>query len=392
MLQVGQPRHRVRGTGQLDARGAGAQLLPDAMAAACRAWQLPYQRMPDFTAGARIRPTGAASFLLVQDVVPRRGETRLYLSDEDGQVTVLDVKHGDESSIEVLSEDGLGAASSVLTGLWSEWMRQAIYTSRATALSSTPLQPYLHQEEAVYGVMLPQPMLRFLLADEPGTGKTVMAGLYLQEMKRLGLVRRSLIVVPAHLVSKWQDDFRRFFRDVPERITAEVVAQGPLRPDRDTWIVSLDLASVNPVVQDEIRPDKVGWDLVIFDEAHRLTPTAQGYYRVGRMLSRGVPRALFMTATPHRGKEWLFRALLHLVDPDVYPEVDRDEALGSYRPGPLHFLRRIKEELVDRDGVSPLFKGREAFNIEIPWARSRAPSTGKHWIWSSGTSRRPRFR
>jgi len=113
-------------------------------------------------------------------------------------------------------------------------------------------------------------------------------------------------------------------------------------------------------------PGMNGWDLVIFDEAHRLTPTAQGYYRVGRLLSRGAPRVLLMTATPHRGKEWLFRALLHLVDPAVYPAVERNEEMSSYKPGPLHFLRRIKEELVDRDGATPLFKGREAFNVKVP--------------------------
>lgn len=311
----------------------------------------------------RVRLAGSPKFLVIEDVVERDGVIRLYLHGDDGKPVRWDV--GAEDTVEILQEDGNGSSSQVLAGLWTEWMQQAIHTSKATALSSTPLQPYLHQDEAVYGVMLPQPMLRFLLADEPGTGKTIMAGLYLREMKRLGLVRRALIVAPAHLVSKWQADFRNFFGGAPERVTSDIVAQGPLRPDRDTWIVSLDLASVNPIVQEEIRPDRAGWDLVIFDEAHRLTPTAQGYYRVGRLLSRGSPRALLMTATPHRGKEWLFRALLHLVDPEVFPEVDRKEELSTYKPSSLHFLRRIKEELVNRDGFTPLFKGREAFNIKV---------------------------
>lgn len=322
-------------------------------------------RPPTFEAGMRVRPPGFSSFLVVDDAIERDGAIRLYLLDEGGHVVRTDIASGDEWSVEILEEDGGGSSPQVLAGLWSEWMQQAIHTSKATALSSTPLRPYLHQDEAVYGAMLPQPMLRFLLADEPGTGKTIMAGLYLREMKRLGLVRRALIVTPAHLVSKWQADFRHFFGGAPERVTSAVVSQGPLRPDRDTWIVSLDLASVNPIVQEAIRPDLAGWDLVIFDEAHRLTPTAQGYYRVGRLLSRGTPRALLMTATPHRGKEWLFRALLHLVDPDVFPEVDRTEDLSTYKPGALHFLRRIKEELVNRDGVTPLFKGREAFNVKV---------------------------
>lgn len=313
----------------------------------------------------RVRPPGFSSFVIIDDVVKSGDQTRLYLLDDDGSISRFEVTADNEDLVRVLQEDGQGDSQMVLAGLWAQWMQQAIHTSKATALASTPLRPYLHQDEAVYGAMLPQPMMRFLLADEPGTGKTIMAGLYLREMKRLGLVRRALIVAPAHLVSKWQADFRNFFGGAPERITSEVVSQGPLRPDRDTWIVSLDLASVNPIVQEEIRPDRAGWDLVIFDEAHRLTPTAQGYYRVARLLSRGTPRALLMTATPHRGKEWLFRALLHLVDPEVFPEADRNDDLSTYKPGPLHFLRRIKEQLVNRDGVTPLFKGREAFNIKV---------------------------
>ena len=320
-----------------------------------------------FENGMRVRLPGTTRFLVVEDVVERERHVRLYLADETGDVTPYDVPTGAECDLEVLSEDGEGSPGWVLAGLWSEWMRQAIHTSRATALASTPLRPYLHQDEAVYGSMLPQPMLRFLLADEPGTGKTIMAGLYLREMRRLRLIGRTLIVVPAHLVSKWQADFRRFFGESPARITSSVVAQGPLRPDQDTWIVSLELASANASVQEAIRPDMAGWDLVVFDEAHRLTPTAQTYYQVGRLLSTGTPRALLMTATPHRGKEWLFRSLLHLVDPEVFPEVLRDEGFrGQYRPGPMHMLRRIKEALVDHDGTTPLFKGREAFNVSVP--------------------------
>ena len=103
-------------------------------------------------------------------------------------------------------------------------------------------------------------------------------------------MNRALVVCPAHLVTKWQADFERFFdgrsqahhrRHGPE--------DGPLRPDQDLWVTSLDLAAVNPMVQEAIRPDRAGWDVVVFDEAHRLTPTAQGYYQVGRMLCYGTP-------------------------------------------------------------------------------------------------------
>ena len=188
-------------------------------------------------------------------------------------------------------------------------MAAAATNAESTLLASTPLNPYAHQATAVYGAMLPQPFLRFLLADEPGTGKTIMAGLYLREMQRLGLIRRALIVVPANLVSKWQADFDRFFGGGLRRITADSVREHALDTSHDMWVVSLELAAVNPAVQEAIRPDKAGWDVVVFDEAHRLTPTAGAFHQVGRLLAKNTPRALLMTATPHRGKEWLFRHL-----------------------------------------------------------------------------------
>ncbi len=124
---------------------------------------------------------------------------------------------------------------------------------------------------------------------------------------------------------------------------------------------------MNPAVQDAVHPDRMGWDAVVFDEAHRLTPTAVSYYQAGQMLALNTPRALLMTATPHRGKEWLFRALLHLVDPDVYPAAESStEPTRTIKPGRVHFLRRMKEDLVDFDGVTTLFKGRRAENHSVP--------------------------
>lgn len=208
-----------------------------------------------------------------------------------------------------------------------------------------------------------------LLGDEPGTGKTIMGGLYAREAQRLGLIQRFLVVCPAHLVTKWQNDFDRFLGGGLRRITAATVREGALAVDHDAWVLSLELAAVNQAVREAIHPDRAGWDFVILDEAHRLTPTAESYHRVGTLLALNTPRTLLMTATPHRGDEWLFRSLMHLVDPYVYPEVERlDAAQPGHRlkPGSVHFLRRMKEELVDYDGTTKLFKPREATNIRVP--------------------------
>lgn len=318
-----------------------------------------------FEAGQRVRLPGAESFATVDDALETQDGWRLYVQDDGGSIAKVNLSKSEAARVEVLVEDGTAEPAKVLAGLWTEWMKASTLEAKATALATTPLRPYAHQTNAVYGAMLPQPRLRFLLADEPGTGKTIMAGLYLREMQRLGFVQRALIVVPAHLVSKWQADFERFFGGGLRRIRTSTVQEGALGVEHDLWIVSLDLAAVNPAVQEAIRPDLAGWDVIVIDEAHRLTPTASAYYRVGELLCQHTPRALLMTATPHRGKEWLFRALMHLVDPEVFPPAESSDNSSRLKPGPIHFLRRMKEDLRDYDDVTPLFKGRRAHNIAV---------------------------
>ena len=292
----------------------------------------------------------------------------LYVKDDDGLLRSVRITPEQATQVTVLTRDGGADSGRALAGMWTRWMAAASASAGTTLLASTPLEPFAHQSNAVYGAMLPQPRLRFLLADEPGTGKTIMAGMYLREAQKLGLVRRALVVAPAGLVTKWQFDFERFFGGELRRITSDTVQQHALDVQHDAWVVSLELASTNANVQQAIRPDLAGWDLVVFDEAHRLTPTAQTFHAVGRLLAKGTPRALLMTATPHRGSEWLFRHLLHLVDPGIYPDPGDDPKaeFSPLKPGGIHFLRRMKEDLVARDGVTPLFKGRHATNLALP--------------------------
>jgi superfamily II DNA or RNA helicase len=319
--------------------------------------------------GQRIRLPGEDRYVVVELAQATSDGGLKLVVDDRGDLRKAALTSDQAADIEALTEDGGADPSTVLAGLWVEWMRRASQTASATALATTPLRPYPHQNRAVYGAMLPQPLLRFLLADEPGTGKTIMGGLWVREMQRLGFVRRALIVSPAHLVTKWQADFERFLGGGLRRITADTIREDALSGGHDLWVVSLELAAVNPAVYEAIHPDEAGWDAVVFDEAHRLTPSAERYHRVGRMLAINTPRAALMTATPHRGNEWLFRALMHLVDPKVYPEIkqlDDEQPVQRLKPGPLHFLRRMKEELVDYDGVTRLFLERVAHNVVVP--------------------------
>ena len=327
--------------------------------------------------GARVRLPGDPGILVVDAAVPNDAGLDLYLQDPavPGTFRREALTLQAASRVQVFAEDGSAAPAAVLAGLWGEWILSSARSAASTALASAPLDPYPHQMDAVYRRMLPQPLLRFLLADEPGTGKTIMAGLWLREAQRLGLVGRALVVCPAHLVHKWMADFDRFFGGGLRAVTTETVRLGALSvPGEDLWVVSLDLAGRNAQVLDALRPDNAGWDAVIFDEAHRMTPTAETFHRVGAQLSAAVPHAVFLTATPHRGDEWHFRELLHLVDPDLFPTGPRpDSRRGDTRPaqtpplspGPLHFLRRMKEELVDYDTRTPLFKAREARNFDV---------------------------
>ena len=330
-----------------------------------------------FVRGARVRLPGNAAVVVVDAAVATAGGVDLYLADPatPGVLRRESFTVEDAARVAVVHTDGAAPPPAVLAGLWGEWILSSARSAASTALASAPLDPYPHQMDAVYRTMLPQPLLRFLLADEPGTGKTIMAGLWLREAQRLGLVGRALVVCPAHLVHKWIADFGRFFGGGLREATAETVRLGALSvPGEDLWVVSLDLAGRNAQVLDALRPDNAGWDAVIFDEAHRMTPTAETFHRVGTQLSAAVPHAVFLTATPHRGDEWYFRELLHLVDPDLFPTGPRPDSrrggtgpvqTAPLSPGPLHFLRRMKEQLVDYDTRTPLFKAREARNFDV---------------------------
>jgi superfamily II DNA or RNA helicase len=291
------------------------------------------------------------------DLVIRRG---------DGSLTDVALSHEDLVRAAVPVNDAGGDPERSLTGMWGRWMQYAVPRIRNAVLATRPLRPYAHQDEAVFSHMLAQPRLRFLLADEPGTGKTIMTGMYLAEGTRRGLIPgRTVVVVPAHLVEKWRRDLRRYFAIDTGRLTPEA-ARDPkdLDPRVSVWVVSLDLYTYNTDVRRKVSGSRASWSLAVFDEAHRLTPTSQ-YLGAGRELASRTHHLLLLTATPHRGKEHYFRALLNLLDPTLYPWDPRASDFESaMRPGTLSFLRRMKEELKDLEG-NPLFPPRSAETIPV---------------------------
>ena len=246
----------------------------------------------------------------------------------------------------------------------------------ATEISQ--IDPLPHQRIAVYEHMLKQFPLRFLLADDAGAGKTIMSGLYIREMKARRLIKRILIVPPAGLIGNWQREFATLF-SLPFRIVtgADARTANPfIGDDSDCLIVSVDTLTGSRMFAHLREPGVVPYDLVIFDEAHKLSADRGNDLRV-RKTERyklaeaiagvgGVTHAwrmpwaahhiLLLTATPHQGKDYPFYALWRLLEPEV---LSTPEALEEYPPERRqdHFLRRTKEEMVYLNG-QPLYPRR----------------------------------
>ena len=215
-------------------------------------------------------------------------------------------------------------------------------------LSISRVDPLPHQLEAVYEHLLKLPSARFLLADDAGAGKTVMAGLLVRELKLRGLVERVLVVCPANLAFQWQREMKEKF---DERFL--VLKGGDIRAqfgvnqwlEQKQVITSLDLAK-----RTEILPSlkQAHWDLVIVDEAHRMSADEKRKsqrYRLGEMLRDGADHLLLLTATPHKGDPASFTRFLQLLDQDAYADVKSIQQAMQRRRAPF-YLRRTKEAMV----------------------------------------------
>ncbi|MET0112280.1 MAG: DUF3883 domain-containing protein [Limnospira maxima] len=218
------------------------------------------------------------------------------------------------------------------------------------SLSIARVDPLPHQLEAVYGYFMKLPRIRFLLADDPGAGKTIMAGLLLKELKARGLVKRVLIVTPANLTFQWQREMSDKFRERFEVIRGEVLranyGQNPWQ-ERDQVVTSVSWASVVEDARESLLRSR--WDLVIVDEAHKMSARSDDHktyaYRLGENLSKMTDHYLLMTATPHKGDPDHFRRFLALLDRDVYGSIQSLEQAMHEQEAPF-YLRRTKEALV----------------------------------------------
>lgn len=236
------------------------------------------------------------------------------------------------------------------------------------AVHTSNVEPLPHQITAVYESMLPKQPLRFVLADDPGAGKTIMAGLLIRELLMRADAERILIVAPGSLVEQWQDEmnekfglsFTLFSRELYDQSTS-----GNAFEDHNLLIARLDQLSRNEEYKEKL--EKSQWDLVVVDEAHKMSAHYYGQkieptqrFKLGQILGKNTRHLLLMTATPHNGKEEDFQLFLSLLDSDRFYGKFRD---GAHKVDVTDIIRRmVKEDLLKFDG-RPLFPERRAYSV-----------------------------
>jgi len=321
----------------------------------------------DIKAGTRLRGLDAAGVAEIVQVA-RFGPDALNLVFRvNGRVGERLVYRREKAAFEFLEAGRAYAfdADGSLLRLASEAyrLRLAHLFDPYLAVSASQIEALPHQITAVYGEMLPRQPLRFLLADDPGAGKTVMAGLLIKELLIRGDLERCLIVAPGSLVEQWQEEMAEKFGlsfDLLSWDQIENSVTGNPFAERNRLILRLDMAARS----DELNAAPE-WDLVICDEAHRMAASYFGgevketqRHKLGRLLGGMARNFLLMSATPHNGKEADFQLFMGLLDADRFEGRFRE---GVHKADVSDMMRRLtKEELYRFDGT-PLFPERRAY-------------------------------
>ncbi|MCK6553390.1 SNF2-related protein [Candidatus Binatia bacterium] len=298
----------------------------------------------------------------------------LTYKDPAGRVASELLYRHDEPRLEVVEEgrpwsfDGDGALFRLVSE--AHRIRLAHLFDPVLAVHTSVVDPLPHQITAVYEVMLQRQPLRFLLADDPGAGKTIMAGLLMRELIARGDLQRCLVVCPGSLAEQWQDELYHRFQLPFEILTndkLEAARTGNWFLETNLCIARLDKLSRNADVQDKLKAPDCRWDLVVCDEAHKLSATFFGgeikytkRYNLAQLLSTLTRHFLLMTATPHNGKEEDFQLFMALLDGDRFEGRFRD---GVHKADVSDLMRRmVKEHLLKFDGT-PLFPERTAYTV-----------------------------
>ena len=247
-------------------------------------------------------------------------------------------------------------------------MRLAHLFDPLAALGTSEVDPLPHQLRAVYGEMLDKQPLRYVLADDPGAGKTVMAGLLIKELLLRGDAANVMVVAPGVLVDQWDEEMREKFRLEFDILTRDrILHEGNPFARGGLWLARLDMLSRNSEgILD--KACEIDWDLIIFDEAHKMSASVFGTeikktkrYQMAEEIGKHTRNLLLMTATPHSGKEEQFQLFMALLDSDRFEGVARE---GTRKVDVSDMMRRlVKEELLRFDGTR-LFPERFAYTVQ----------------------------
>lgn len=330
-------------------------------------------RLEDLTPGTAVRGLTGEEPVTVE-AVTWYGTNALNVVYRDSQARVKDqvVYRDDEARLSVVTAGAPWSldADGALLRLVSEAQRihWAHLFDPYVAVSTSLVEPLPHQITAVYEEMLPRLPLRFLLADDPGAGKTIMTGLLIKELVIRGDLQRCLIVCPGSLVEQWQDELYEKFGlpfDILTRGVAESARSGNIFQERDLLVARVDQLARGEDLRAQL--DQTDWDLIVVDEAHKMSATYFGReakytqrFRLGRQLSGLTRNFLLLTATPHNGKEQDFQLFLSLLDADRFEGRYRESAHQT-DAGDL-MRRMVKEQLVTFEGT-PLFPERRAETV-----------------------------
>jgi SNF2 family DNA or RNA helicase len=330
-------------------------------------------KLEEISSGTSLSGVEPTQIVSVVATVPlAEGSLQLIYRTPEGAMKERLLSRADEQLISVatadrpFSFDGDGAAFQLTCE--AKRIDLAFLFDPMMAVHTSNVEPLPHQITAVYESMLPRQPLRFVLADDPGAGKTIMAGLYIRELIMRADSHRILIVAPGSLVEQWRDElFEKFGLEFHVYSTALEQASPSGNPfdDYSKLIVRLDQLSRNEELQDKLCA--AGWDLAVFDEAHKLAAhyfgsklEKTGRFRFAEKLGAHVRHLLLMTATPHNGKEEDYQLFLSLLDSDRFYGKFRD---GVHKVDASDLMRRmVKEELVKFDGT-PLFPERRAYTV-----------------------------
>lgn len=328
-------------------------------------------RLEDLTSGSSLIGLEPSAVATIVAVVPiAEGAVQVIYKTPDGTLKDRLLGRADEATIALATQerpwafDGDGEAFKL--AVEAKRIDLAFLFDPMMAVHTSNVDPLPHQITAVYESMLPRQPLRFVLADDPGAGKTIMAGLYIRELFMRADARRVLIVAPGSLVEQWRDElFEKFgleFRVFSRELEAASPSGNPFE-DHDHLIVRLDQMSRNEEVQEKLC--LANWDLVVFDEAHKLSAHFFGTevkrtkrFNFAEKIGQHTRHLLLMTATPHNGKEEDFQLFLSLLDSDRFYGKFRD---GVHKVDASDLMRRmVKEEMVRFDNT-PLFPERKAY-------------------------------